>query len=90
VDRINNPFAPGAGTRPPELAGRDTIIEDAKVAIARTKAGRSSKSQMLLGLRGVGKTVLLSEINRIAERAGYRTIELEAHENRRWAEMLSL
>lgn len=88
MDRINNPFAPGAGTRPPELAGRDRIIEDATVAIARTKAGRSSKSQMLLGLRGVGKTVLLSEVNRIAERAGYRTIELEAQENRRLAEML--
>ena len=88
MNRIDNPFAPGAGTRPPELAGRDGIIEDATVAIARTKAGRSSKSQMLLGLRGVGKTVLLSEINRIAERAGYRTIELEAQENRRLAEML--
>ena len=52
------------------------------------KGGRSAKSQMLLGLRGVGKTVLLSEINRIAGRAGYRTIELEAQENRRLAEML--
>ncbi len=88
MDRTQNPFSPGAGTRPPELAGRDRIIEDATVALARVKAGRSPKSQMLLGLRGVGKTVLLNEIARIAEREGYRTIELEAPEGRRLASML--
>lgn len=88
MDRRRNPFAPGAGTRPPELAGRDKIIEDATVALARVQSGRAAKSQMLLGLRGVGKTVLLNEIGRIAEEEGYRTIELEAPENRRLAEML--
>lgn len=88
MDRRRNPFAPGAGTRPPELAGRDKIVEDATVALARIRDGRSAKSQMLLGLRGVGKTVLLNEIGRIAERERYRTIELEAPENRRLAEML--
>src|SRR4051812_22901141 len=88
MDRRRNPFAPGAGTRPLELAGRDKIIEDATVALARVKAGRASRSQMLLGLRGVGKTVLLNEIGRIAEAEGYRTIELEAPEDRRLAEML--
>lgn len=88
MDRRRNPFAPGAGTRPPELAGRDTIIEDATVALARVRSGRAAKGQMLLGLRGVGKTVLLNEIGRIAEGEGYRTIELEAPENRRLAEML--
>ena len=88
MDRKKNPFAPGAGTRPPELAGRDQIIEDATVALARIKDGRSAKSQMLLGLRGVGKTVLLNELARIAERDGYRTIELETPENRTLAEML--
>ena len=62
MDRKQNPFAPGAGTRPPELAGRDLILEDAGVALARVKAARPAKGQMLLGLRGVGKTVLLNEI----------------------------
>ena len=88
MDRRRNPFAPGAGTRPPELAGRDEIIDNATVALARIQAWRAARSQMLLGLRGVGKTVLLNEIGRLAEKEGYRTIELEAPENRRLAEML--
>lgn len=88
MDPRRNPFAPGAGTRPPELAGREQIVENATVALARVKAGRPARSQMLLGLRGVGKTVLLNEIARIAEEEGYRTIELEAPEHRRLAEML--
>ena len=88
MDPRTNPFAPGAGTRPPELAGREQIIGDATVALARVKAGRPARSQMLLGLRGVGKTVLLNEIARAAETEGYRPIELEAPENRRLAEML--
>ena len=67
MDPRTNPFAPGAGTQPPELAGRDKILTDADVALARVKRGRPAKSEMLLGLRGVGKTVLL---NRIAESAG--------------------
>jgi hypothetical protein len=71
------------------LAGREQIIEDATVALDRIKAGRSAKSQMLLGLRGVGKTVLLNEIARIAEDHGYLTIQLEAPEDRRLAEMLA-
>src|SRR5436309_297231 len=61
-----NPFAPGAGTQPPELAGRERIIAEATVALGRVKLGRPSKSQMLLGLRGVGKTVLLNRIAAIA------------------------
>lgn len=88
MDRTENPFSPGAGTPPPELAGRDKIIEDATVALARVKSGRPAKSQMLLGLRGVGKTVLLNELARIAEGEGYRTIELETPEDRRLAGML--
>jgi hypothetical protein len=88
MDRRRNPFAPGAGTRPPALAGRDQLIEDATIALARVKDGRPARSQMLLGLRGVGKTVLLNEIARIAEREAYRTIELEAPENRRLVELL--
>jgi hypothetical protein len=83
-----NPFAPGAGTRPPELAGRDRIIADASVVLERVRSGRPARSQMLLGLRGVGKTVLLNRISEVAEEQGYLTVVLEAPEGRRLAEML--
>jgi DNA-binding CsgD family transcriptional regulator len=88
MDPTRNPFAPGAGTRPPELAGREKIIEDALVALRRVQNGRSAKGQMLLGLRGVGKTVLLNRIAELAEDERYLTVVLEAPENRRLAEML--
>lgn len=88
MDPVNNPFAPGAGSRPPELAGRDDIITKAMIALKRVRAGRHAKSEMLLGLRGVGKTVLLNRIAELAEEEGYLTILLEAPENRRLAEML--
>jgi hypothetical protein len=88
MDATRNPFAPGAGHQPPELAGRDKIIKDATVALARIKLGRPAKSQMLLGLRGVGKTVLLNRIASIADEQGYQTVMLEAPEAKRLAEML--
>ena len=83
-----NPFAPGAGTPPPELAGRDGIIEAADVALARVKDRRPAKSQMLLGLRGVGKTVLLNRIADIARHQGYETVVLEAPDGKSLAESL--
>lgn len=88
VDRTTNPFAPGAGTQPPELAGRDQIIENATVALRRVLAGRPAKSQLLLGLRGVGKTVLLNRIAELADEEGYQVVSLEAPEDRHLAEML--
>jgi hypothetical protein len=88
MDATTNPFAPGAGTPPPELAGRDQLVESAHVALARVKLGRSARSQMLLGLRGVGKTVLLNRIAQLADEAGYLTVILEAPEDRELAEML--
>jgi hypothetical protein len=88
MNPATNPFAPGAGTRPPELAGRDKIIADASVVLERVRAGRPARSQMLLGLRGVGKTVLLNRIAETAEEQGYLTVVLEAPEGRRLAEML--
>jgi hypothetical protein len=88
MDPKLNPFVPGAGTQPPELAGRDSIINDAEVALARSRAGRAAKSQMLLGLRGVGKTVLLNRIAELAEREEFETVVLEAPENRSLASML--
>lgn len=89
MDPVDNPFAPGAGSRPPELAGRDPILESATVALKRIRAGRHAKSQLLLGLRGVGKTVLLNRIAEIAETERYTTCLLEASEGRRLAAMLA-
>jgi hypothetical protein len=88
MDRARNPFAPGAGNRPPELAGRDRIIEDAGVTLQRIKAGRPDRGQLLLGLRGVGKTVLLNHINGMAWGYDYQTTILEASEESRLAEQL--
>jgi hypothetical protein len=82
MDRASNPFSPGAGSPPPELAGRSDVLDDALVALERVKNGRSEKSMMLVGLRGVGKTVLLGEVQRLAEDAGYRIAFIEAHESR--------
>lgn len=82
MDRIKNPFSPGAGSPPPELAGRETIIEQAEVLLGRVRAHRPEKSLLLTGLRGVGKTVLLNEIERMAANMDYRTILVEAHEGK--------
>ena len=82
MDRIQNPFSPGAGAPPPELVGRDSLREDARVLLSRIKRKRPEKSMLLTGLRGVGKTVLLNEIERLAVDEGYRTIFIEAHENK--------
>jgi hypothetical protein len=79
---IDNPYSPGAGTPPPELAGRESILEQAENAIGRARKGRFTKSLMLLGLRGVGKTVLLNRIDQIAEEADCRTAIFEADPNR--------
>ena len=89
MDNIKNPFSPGAGSPPPELAGRDGILAQARVLLGRVKAKRPEKSLLLTGLRGVGKTVLLNEIERIAQAAGYRTILVEAHEGKSLAVLLA-
>lgn len=83
----DNPFAPGAGTQPPELAGRSGIITDAGVAIARAKRGLG-KSMLLLGLRGVGKTVLLNKLADMALAEDCLPVVLEAPEDERLASML--
>jgi hypothetical protein len=88
MDPIKNPFSPGAGAPPPELVGRDAIFAQAKTLLGRIRAKRSEKSIMLTGLRGVGKTVLLNEIERMAKKEQYCTIGLEAHENKTLAALL--
>jgi len=82
MNPVSNPYAPGAGTRPPELAGRDALRERAMVALQRTKLRRPTKSTMLIGLRGVGKTVLLDRLRDDAEEIGVQTVRVEAPENR--------
>lgn len=82
MDPINNPYAPGAGTPPPELAGRDELRETVRIALERVRAGRPAKSILVIGLRGVGKTVLLDKIREDAAASGMETIRVEAPENR--------
>lgn len=82
MDPIKNPFSPGAGSPPPELAGRAPVLEQARVLLGRVLMGKAEKSLMLTGLRGVGKTVLLNEVRRMAQEAGYRTVLVEAHEEK--------
>jgi hypothetical protein len=82
MDPTKNPFSPGAGSPPPELVGRDPALEQAAILLGRIRQKRSEKSMLLTGLRGVGKTVLLNEIERLAKGSDYRTIFIEAHENK--------
>lgn len=89
MDKIKNPFSPGAGSPPPELAGREAILEQARVLLGRVRVRRPEKSLLLTGLRGVGKTVLLNEVDRMAQSAGYRTILVEAHEGKSLAVLLA-
>lgn len=80
MDPRTNPYAPGAGTLPPELAGRDEIIERASIALDRFRSGFSARSLLLVGLRGVGKTVLLTRLAQQAEAEGFITVPMEAPE----------
>ena len=82
MDPIHNPFAPGAGAPPPELAGRGPLLAKAGIVLARVKAGRPERSLLMVGLRGVGKTVLLNRIRELAESEGFRTVSVEAHEDK--------
>jgi hypothetical protein len=79
---IENPFAPGAGSPPPELAGRDELRETVRVAVGRVRLGNPTKSVLMVGLRGVGKTVLLDRMRDDTEGTGVQTLRLEAPEDR--------
>jgi hypothetical protein len=82
MDPVANPYAPGAGTPPPELAGRAELREAVRIASERVRAGRPAKSLLLIGLRGVGKTVLLDRMRNDAEASGLHTLRIEAPEGR--------
>lgn len=82
MDPTSNPFTPGAGAPPPELAGRDELLRTMNIALERIRLGRSAKSALLVGLRGVGKTVLLRRIHDEARKNGMHVVLLEAPEGR--------
>ena len=82
MDAIQNPYSPGAGSPPPELAGRDRLREQIRIAIERIRRGNAAKSVLMVGLRGVGKTVLLDRMRQSAEETGVYAIRIEAPENR--------
>ena len=81
MDPVRNPYSPGAGTRPPALVGREGEIEAMDVALQRLLLGRDGRSEMLTGLRGVGKTVLLNEFEQLAEGRGYFHEHVEVNEH---------
>lgn len=82
MDPRINPYAPGAGTQPPELAGRDEIIEKAAIALDRLRNGLAARSLLMVGLRGVGKTVLLTRIAQETEARGFVVVQIESPERR--------
>ena len=85
---MQNPFSPGAGSPPPELAGRGPLLEQARVTLGRVKAGRPERSVLLVGLRGVGKTVLLNKVRELASGFDYHAVLIEAHERKPLAALL--
>jgi hypothetical protein len=82
MNPTTNPFSPGAGTKPPELVGRESVLEKAEVMIQRSLKGRDARGMLLIGLRGVGKTVLINQIQRMADAAGAQTAIVESPEQR--------
>ena len=90
MDRFENPYRPGAGSAPPALVGRDDLIDDFEVTVRRAQDGRPGKSCVLVGLRGVGKTVLLNRFTEIAEREKMKVGYVEASEGGDFPELLAV
>jgi len=89
MDALENPFRPGAGTPPPALVGRDALIDDFRVTVGRAVRRRPGKSVMPVGLRGVGKTVLLNHFSEIADAEGLRFGYIEASDDRAFLRLLA-
>ncbi len=88
MDPFLNPYGPGAGTPPPELAGRDDLLSEATLAMQRIRNRRPHKSLVLVGLRGVGKTVLLSRVHDTAKDIGYHSALIENTEDKSLAALI--
>ena len=82
MNRFGNPYAPGAGAPPPDLAGREALRKEVAISVGRLRLGRSAKSILMVGLRGVGKTVLLEQMRLDAEAEGMVTVHAETPERR--------
>ena len=82
MDAIRNPYVPGAGSPPSALVGREDVLSEANTALSRVGLGKPSQSIILVGLRGVGKTVLLVKIDQMAKEMGYKSFLIEANENK--------
>lgn len=82
MDPIRNPFVPGAGVTPPELAGRHLLLGQVEIVVQRALLGRAAKSFIAVGLRGVGKTVVLTRAAQLARDAGFKVCLIEAHEKK--------
>ncbi|MHB8370795.1 MAG: ATP-binding protein [Leptospirales bacterium] len=89
MNPIQNPFSPGAGTAPPELVGRDALLSDARIILSRVLLGKPERSLILTGLRGVGKTVMLKQIESIAREFHYTILSIEVLEGRKLGETLA-
>lgn len=89
MDPVRNPYSPGAGTPPPALVGRDALIESFRVAVQRTRQRRPGQSLMPIGLRGVGKTVLLNRFVEEAQTLGAQAVMIEAPENGNLRQLLA-
>ncbi|GBR07217.1 ATP-binding protein [Acetobacter oeni] len=89
MDPIRNPYVPGAGASPPELAGRHELFTQAGIVLQRALVGKSARSFIATGLRGVGKTVVLGRVQQLAESAGYLTCFVEAHEDKSLGQLLA-
>ena len=88
MEELQNPYVPGAGIQPPELTGRDVFLEHAQMTIKRAERNFFSKSFIAVGLRGVGKTVVLNRIKRIAEAHRCEVALIEVHEDRKLSSLL--
>ena len=82
MNPLTTPFSPGAGNQPPELAGRSDLLQKVEILLARIKAGRNEQSMFMVGLRGVGKTVLLNRVREIAAAQGDQALLIEGDENK--------
>lgn len=89
MDMTTNPYTPGAGTPPPILAGRTALLNEAKLALNRIRIGRHAQSFVAVGLRGVGKTVIVNEVQKLADNSGYQSIYIEAYDEIRLPEVLA-
>ena len=88
MNPVSNPFVPSAGSAPPELAGREDVIRDVDIGMRRMLAGKVIQAPLLVGLRGVGKTVLLEHLRKQSLAAGVVCVAMEAPEGKSLPELL--